>query len=121
MTSQTTLALGVISFWHIVIVLVIVLLLFGGGRLRNLGGDIGAAIKGFKESMSDDKEKEKEKEAERQREADAKVIEGTVEKKTIESTAVEKKPRARKTAQNSTAEAKPKAPRKPKSTATKNS
>ena len=40
------------------IILVIVLLLFGGKRLKNIGGDLGGAIKGFKKSMkegSDDK------------------------------------------------------------------
>lgn len=36
---------------QLLILLVIVLLLFGGKRLRNLGGDLGSAIKGFKISM----------------------------------------------------------------------
>lgn len=37
---------------QLLILLAIVLLLFGGKRLRNLGGDIGGAIRGFKNSMS---------------------------------------------------------------------
>jgi len=44
--------------WELGIILVIVLLLFGGKRLKNIGGDLGGAIKGFKKSMkegSDDK------------------------------------------------------------------
>lgn len=45
---------GGISMWQLLIVLVIVLLLFGTKRLRNLGGDLGSAIKGFKKSMKDD-------------------------------------------------------------------
>ena len=62
---------------QLIILLVIILLLFGGNRLRNLGGDLGAAIKGFKNSMTPDDEKEKEKEKEK---ADAlKIIDGKVE------------------------------------------
>ena len=41
------------SFWQIVIVLLIVLLLFGTKRLRNIGSDLGAAIKGFRSGMGD--------------------------------------------------------------------
>ncbi|HIG79489.1 MAG TPA: twin-arginine translocase TatA/TatE family subunit [Cycloclasticus sp.] len=37
-----------IGIWQLVIILVIVLLLFGTKRLKNLGGDLGGAIKGFK-------------------------------------------------------------------------
>jgi sec-independent protein translocase protein TatA len=39
---------GGIGIWQLLIVLVIVMLLFGGKKLRNLGGDLGAGIKGFK-------------------------------------------------------------------------
>ena len=66
---------GGISIWQLLIVLVIVLLLFGTKRLRNLGGDLGNAIKGFKKAMSDD-EKKAESEPERLEKADEKVIEG---------------------------------------------
>ena len=45
------------SIWQILIVLVIVLLLFGTKRLRNVGSDLGAAIKGFRKGMSDGEEK----------------------------------------------------------------
>ncbi|HJL53112.1 MAG TPA: twin-arginine translocase TatA/TatE family subunit, partial [Arenicellales bacterium] len=37
---------GGISIWQLLIVLVIVLLLFGTKKLRNMGGDLGGAIKG---------------------------------------------------------------------------
>ena len=40
-----------ISIWQLLIILVIVLLLFGTKRLRNMGGDIGSAIKNFKKSV----------------------------------------------------------------------
>ncbi len=40
--------------FELIIILVIVLLLFGGKRLKNIGGDLGGAIKGFKKSMQDE-------------------------------------------------------------------
>ena len=46
-----------ISIWQLVIVLVIVLLVFGAKRLRNVGGDLGSAIKGFKSAMNEDDKK----------------------------------------------------------------
>ena len=45
--------LGGISIWQLVIVLVIVLLLFGTKKLRNLGSDLGGAVKGFRSTMKD--------------------------------------------------------------------
>jgi sec-independent protein translocase protein TatA len=44
------------SVWQLLIILAIVLLLFGAKRLRNIGGDLGGAIKGFKRAMKDDDE-----------------------------------------------------------------
>ncbi|GAB3017434.1 twin-arginine translocase TatA/TatE family subunit [Bowmanella dokdonensis] len=43
-----------ISIWQLAIVLLIVLMLFGSKRLRNLGGDLGAAIKGFRTASKDE-------------------------------------------------------------------
>jgi len=54
--------MGGIGIWQLIIILVIVLLLFGTKRLRNLGGDLGGAIKGFKGAMKEG-EKEEEKNA----------------------------------------------------------
>lgn len=51
--------LGGISIWQLLIILVIVMLIFGTKRLRNLGGDLGGAIKGFRNAMGDDKDKDK--------------------------------------------------------------
>ncbi|MBK8971967.1 MAG: Sec-independent protein translocase subunit TatA [Hahellaceae bacterium] len=42
-----------ISLWQLLIVLLIVVLLFGTKRLKNIGGDLGGAIKGFKKAMGD--------------------------------------------------------------------
>ena len=51
--------MGGISIWQLLIVAVIVVLLFGTKKLRNMGGDLGSAVKGFKKAMSDeDKSKE---------------------------------------------------------------
>ena len=44
---------GGISIWQLLIVLVIVLLLFGTKKLRNMGGDLGGAIKGFRSSIKE--------------------------------------------------------------------
>lgn len=51
--------MGGIGIWQLVIIAVIVVLLFGTKKLRNLGGDLGSAIKGFKNAVSDDAEKAK--------------------------------------------------------------
>ncbi|ALO33410.1 preprotein translocase subunit SecA [Colwellia sp. MT41] len=48
--------MGGIGIWQLVIIAVIVVLLFGTKKLRNLGGDLGSAIKGFKSAIGDDKE-----------------------------------------------------------------
>ncbi len=45
---------GGISIWQLVIVLGIIILLFGTKKLRNLGGDVGSAVKGFKKAMNED-------------------------------------------------------------------
>ena len=47
--------LGGISIWQLLIILAIVVMLFGTSRLRNIGGDLGNAIKGFRDSMKKDK------------------------------------------------------------------
>ncbi len=46
--------LGGISIWQLLIILAIVVMLFGTSRLRNIGGDLGNAIKGFRDSMKQD-------------------------------------------------------------------
>ena len=45
--------MGSFSLWHWLIVLVIVMLVFGTKKLRNLGSDLGGAVKGFKDGMKD--------------------------------------------------------------------
>lgn len=56
--------MGGISIWQLVIVLVIVMLLFGTKKLRNIGSDLGGAVKGFKKAVTDEeKNKSLEKDA----------------------------------------------------------
>jgi len=50
-----------ISIWQLLIVLVIVIVLFGTKKLRNLGGDLGSAIKNFRQSMNAGESEEQEK------------------------------------------------------------
>ena len=49
--------MGNMGVWQLLILAVIVVLLFGTKKLRNLGGDLGSAIKGFKSAINDDKDK----------------------------------------------------------------
>lgn len=48
--------MGSFSIWHWLIVLVVVVLIFGTKKLRNLGTDLGGAVKGFKEGMKTEDE-----------------------------------------------------------------
>ena len=50
--------MGSFSIWHWLIVLVIVLLIFGTKKLRNIGADLGGAVKGFKDGMKGDEDDE---------------------------------------------------------------
>lgn len=68
--------IGGISIWQLLIILVIVMMLFGTKRLRNIGTDLGGAIKGFQKSMKNDDEKKLEDKNESQE----KVINSAMEK-----------------------------------------
>lgn len=48
---------GGISPWQLLIILAIVIMIFGTKKLRNMGGDIGSAVKGFKKAMGNDEDK----------------------------------------------------------------
>jgi sec-independent protein translocase protein TatA len=67
--------MGGISIWQLLIVLVIVLLLFGTKKLRNIGGDLGGAIKSFKKSMNEDEQAKAGDEEEKSGEEDEARIE----------------------------------------------
>jgi len=46
--------MGSFSIWHWLIVLLIVVLIFGTKKLRNIGSDVGGAVKNFKDAMQED-------------------------------------------------------------------
>ncbi len=66
------------SIWQILIILLIVILLFGTKKLRNMGGDLGAAVKGFKEGIKDDDDKKDNEEAANLEQKQGETIEGEV-------------------------------------------
>lgn len=68
--------MGSFSIWHWLIVLLIVVLIFGTKKLRNIGEDLGGAVKGFKDGMKGGEEPQK------QVGQDAKIIEGEAKEKT---------------------------------------
>jgi len=49
--------MGSMSIWHWVIVLVVVMLIFGTKKIGNIGGDLGKAVKGFKDGVKGEEEK----------------------------------------------------------------
>ena len=46
--------MGELSIWHWLIVLLVIVMIFGTRKLRNIGSDLGGAVKGFKEGMRSD-------------------------------------------------------------------
>lgn len=54
-----------ISIWQLLIVLVIIMLIFGTKKLRNIGSDLGGAVKGFKDSMKDGEQDQQKRIADR--------------------------------------------------------
>jgi sec-independent protein translocase protein TatA len=69
-----------ISIWQLLIILAIVLVLFGAKRLRNVGSDLGGAIKGFKSAMREGEEEAGGDEKPEDKEG-GRVIEGEVTKR----------------------------------------
>jgi sec-independent protein translocase protein TatA len=65
-----------ISIWQLLIILAIVLVLFGAKRLRNVGSDLGGAIKGFKQAMKEGEEETGE--SEKLESKEGRVIDGEV-------------------------------------------
>jgi len=76
--------MGGLSIWHWLIVLLVVVLIFGTKKLRNMGSDLGGAVKGFKEGMkSEDAAAKQLKEGE--------IVEGKESGETIEGEVKDKK------------------------------
>ncbi len=72
--------MGSLSIWHWLIVLVIVVLVFGTKKLRNIGTDLGGAVKGFKDGMKAGDEQQAQAKAEIAATASGQTIEGEVKK-----------------------------------------
>ena len=51
--------MGIGAWWHWVVVLIVVLLVFGTKKLKNIGGDVGGAVKSFKDAMKEEGAKDK--------------------------------------------------------------
>ena len=56
--------MGSLSIWHWLIVLMVVVLIFGTKKLRNIGADLGGAVKSFKDSMKSEEDKSAQAKAE---------------------------------------------------------
>jgi len=70
--------MGSLSIWHWLIVLVIVMLVFGTKKIRNIGQDLGGAVKGFKEGMASSTA---EKSATPEQQAGGHTLEGEIKDK----------------------------------------
>jgi sec-independent protein translocase protein TatA len=80
--------MGSLSIWHWLVVLAIVVVIFGTKKLRNIGSDLGGAIKNFKESMKGEEDTAKQEEAAKleapKKKTESRVVEGKVtSKKTV--------------------------------------
>lgn len=69
--------MGSFSIWHWLIVLLIVVLVFGTKKLRNIGSDLGGAVKGFREGVKSADEEE----ISAPQQTDARIIEADVREK----------------------------------------
>ena len=74
--------MGSFSIWHWLIVLVIVVLVFGTKKLRNIGEDLGGAVRGFKEGMREGDERPGTATPPNQQLSGGQTIEGEIKEKT---------------------------------------
>jgi sec-independent protein translocase protein TatA len=72
--------MGGLSIWHWLIVLLVVVLIFGTKKLRNIGQDLGGAVKGFKDGMKSPDGTEQPPPGESSQQIAGKTIEGEVKK-----------------------------------------
>jgi sec-independent protein translocase protein TatA len=75
--------MGSFSIWHWLIVLAIVMLVFGTRKLRNVGADLGGAVRGFKEGMKEGSFDEPADAAGTPRSINGKLIEGVITEKSV--------------------------------------
>ena len=84
--------IGGISVWQLLILLVIVVLVFGTKRLRNMGSDLGSAVKGFRKGMEDDPENADPAASEPEQIGAETMPSSTVEENTKENNPAERPP-----------------------------
>ena len=72
--------IGGIGIWQLLIILLIVVMLFGTKKLRNLGSDLGGALRGFKTAMKEDEKDESEEESDKTEKSEGETTEVTAEK-----------------------------------------
>lgn len=72
--------MGGIGVWQLVIVLAIVLVVFGTKRFKNIGSDLGGAIKGFKKSMANNENKNKDTQVNKIIDSEVESVDSTEEK-----------------------------------------
>lgn len=72
--------MGGLSIWHWLIVLLVVVLIFGTAKLRNIGKDLGGAVKGFKEGMKSSEEETQAQGSGPPQQIAGQTIEGEVKK-----------------------------------------
>ncbi|MDR2452222.1 MAG: Sec-independent protein translocase subunit TatA [Candidatus Accumulibacter sp.] len=73
--------MGSLSIWHWLIVLLVVVLVFGTKKLRNIGEDLGGAVKGFRQGMREGTDEGRPADAPPQQVTDGQTIEGEVKDK----------------------------------------
>jgi len=86
--------MGSFSIWHWLVVLAIIVIVFGTKKLRNVGSDLGGAIKSFKDSMKGEEEAAKKEEAAKSEEPqkiESRVVEGKVTSKVTSKKTARKK------------------------------
>lgn len=83
-----------ISIWQLLIILAIVLVLFGAKRLRNLGTDLGASVKGFRNAMKEGDKDEDSDKTEQTTNAERTIDPQAGKERTIDGEVVKDKDRA---------------------------
>lgn len=83
-----------ISIWQLLIILAIVLVLFGAKRLRNLGTDLGASVKGFRNAMKENEQEEDADKSEQTTTAERTIDPQAGKERVIDSEVVKDKDRA---------------------------
>ncbi len=77
--------MGSLSIWHWLIVLAVVVMIFGTKKLRNIGQDLGGAVKGFKEGMRDESAPQSPADAAPSAQIPGTTIEGEAKRETSRS------------------------------------